>query len=177
MHTSVRPQTAAVIALAASAALALAGCTSASETPAGPTAATVAASTPPASPPAKATPKSTGAPLTRDAVDGEVRAALRTAGVDPAKGKATSEATGRKNPSQVDWTAVLTTQQAEFALPRIGEQLEHLGWKSHPVGTETLSYEKTDWVLLVGSVKQADGVVLRPNESLLTVNVTYLGTG
>ncbi|MFE9633699.1 hypothetical protein [Streptomyces sp. NPDC006463] len=176
MHTSVRPQTAAVIALAASAALALAGCTSASET-AGPAAAPAAASTAAASPPPKATPKSTGAPLTRDAVDGEVRAALRTAGLDPAKGKATSETTGRKNPSQVDWTAVVTTQQAEFALPRIGEQLQHLGWQPHPVGTATLSYEKTDWVLLVGSVKQADGVALRQNESLLTVNVTYLGTG
>ncbi|MFG2986108.1 hypothetical protein ACGFYQ_33485 [Streptomyces sp. NPDC048258] len=178
MHTRVRPQAAAVIALAASAALALAGCTAAADTAAGPAAAPVAASTAPASPPAKATPKSTGAPLGRDAVDGEVRAALRAAGIDPAKGKSTAETTGRKNPSLVDWTAVLPTQQADFALPRIGEQLQHLGWQPHSVGsTATLSYEKTDWVLLVGSAKQADGVALRQGESLLTVNVTYLGAG
>ncbi|MEU9304664.1 hypothetical protein [Streptomyces sp. NPDC048269] len=174
MHTRVRPQAAAAIALAASAALALAGCTAASES-AGPGAAASAA---PASPPAKPTPRSTGAPLGRDAVDGEVRSALRAAGIDPAKGRTTAETTGRKAPSLVDWTAALPTQQADAALPKIGEQLQGLGWQPHPAGgTATLTYEKTDWVLLVGSVKQADGLTLRQGESLLTVNATYLGTG
>ncbi|MFD9355568.1 hypothetical protein [Streptomyces sp. NPDC060031] len=174
MYTRVRPQAAVVIALAASAALALTGCSA--DTPAGKPAAAKAAAT--TTPPPKPTPNNTGAPLTRDAVDGEVRSALRTAGLDPEKGKATTAgASGTKNASLVDWTAILSTQQADWALPRFGQQLEHLGWKSHPVGTATLSYEKTDWVLLVGSVKQADGVTLRTGESLLTVNVTYLGAG
>ncbi|MFJ6794696.1 hypothetical protein [Streptomyces sp. NPDC091268] len=175
MHIRVRPRAAAVIALAASSALVLAGCTAAADAGAGESAGKPAAATAAAP---KAGQNGKGAPLTRDAVDEEVRSALRTAGLDPEKGKATNaEAAGTKNASLVDWTAVVSTQQADWALPRFGQQLEHLGWTSHPVGTSTLSYEKTDWVLLVGSVKQADGIVLRTGESLLTVNVTYLGAG
>ncbi|MET9882294.1 hypothetical protein ABZZ20_03880 [Streptomyces sp. NPDC006430] len=179
MHIRVRPQAAAVIALAASAALALVGCTAAGDTGAGQVNASSAAGgkNAPAAPSAKPTAKTASAPIGRDVVDEEVKAALRSAGLDPVKGKTTAEANGKKNASLVDWTAIVTTQQAEWALPRIGAQLEHLGWRPDPVAAGTLSYDKTDWVLLVGTVKQAEGVTLRSTESLLTVNVTYLGAG
>ncbi|MFD3719960.1 hypothetical protein [Streptomyces sp. NPDC058674] len=178
MYIRVRPRAAAVIALAASAALALAGCSSAGD-PAAPVAdpKAPAAASAPASSSAKSTPKADTALLARDTVDEEVRSALRTAGLDPAKGKSTAEAKGTKNPNLVDWTAVLPSTQADFALPRIGAQLEHLGWRPHSGGTATLSFEKAGWVLLVGSVKQSTGVPLRSTESLLTVNATYLGGG
>ncbi|MEU8839012.1 hypothetical protein AB0D97_07730 [Streptomyces roseus] len=166
MHIRVRPQTAAVIALAASAALVLTGCSSSDGS--GEVAAQKAAAS-------AAQPAAKGAepPVSRDTVDQEVRSALRAAGLDPEKGKGSGDADNTKNASQVDWTAVVNTQQVEGALPRIGEHLKHLGWRE----TAPQSYEQTDWVLLIGSVKQAAGVNLKANESLLTVNVTYLGAG
>lgn len=170
MYTRVRPQTAVALALAASAALVLSGCSAAADDTAG--TATAAASGAPKAP-ASSKPKPTAAPVSRDTVDQEVGAALRAAGLDPAKGKSTAEANGKKNASLVDWTAVLAGSQADWALPRIGAQLEHLGWRT----TAPLSYEKADWVLVVGSTKQSDTVTLRSGESLLTVNVTYLGAG
>ncbi|MCC0096322.1 hypothetical protein K7B10_16305 [Streptomyces flavotricini] len=168
MHIRVRPQTAAVIALAASAALALAGCSSSDGSGAAGAPKPAAASQS-----AKPSPKATGAPLGRDAVDDEVKSSLRAAGLDPEKGKGSGDANATKNASVVDWTAVTTTQQAEWALPRLGEQLKHLGWRE----TAPQSYEKTDWVLLIGSTKQSNTVNLKSTESLLTVNVTYLGAG
>ncbi|MFE2142950.1 hypothetical protein ACFXA3_14620 [Streptomyces sp. NPDC059456] len=172
MHIRVRPQTAAVITLAASAALVLAGCSSADDSGSSASKAGSAQSQS-AKSSAKPTAKATGAPLSRDAVDDEVRSSLRAAGLDPEKGKGSGDTKGTKNASLVDWTAVLSTQQADWALPRFGEQLQHLGWRE----TAPQSYEKTDWVLLVGSTKQANTVTLKSGESLLTVNVTYLGAG
>ncbi|MFD5506272.1 hypothetical protein ACFWIB_00645 [Streptomyces sp. NPDC127051] len=169
MHIRVRPQTAAVIALAASAALALAGCSSSDGSGAAAAPKPAAAASQSAKPSAKAT----GAPLGRDAVDDEVKSSLRAAGLDPEKGKGSGDTNMTKNASVVDWTAVTTTQQAEWALPRLGEQLKHLGWRE----TAPQSYEKTDWVLLIGSTKQSSTVNLKSGESLLTVNVTYLGAG
>ncbi|MYT24272.1 hypothetical protein GTW69_28990 [Streptomyces sp. SID7760] len=176
MHIRVRPQTAAVIALAASAALVLTGCSSSDGSGSAGVPKAAAASQPAGSaakPSGKPSAKATGAPLGRDAVDDDVKSSLRAAGLDPEKGKGSGDANTTKNASLVDWTAVTTTQQAEWALPRLGDQLKHLGWHE----TAPQSYEKTDWVLLIGSVKQAAGVNLKANESLLTVNVTYLGAG
>ncbi|MFE5535210.1 hypothetical protein [Streptomyces sp. NPDC056492] len=167
MHIRVRPQTAAVIALAASAALVLAGCSSSDGS--GKEGAPKAAASSAAQPAAKGA----EAPVSRDTVDQEVRSALRAAGLDPEKGKGSGDADNTKNASQVDWTAVVNTQQVEGALPKIAEHLKHLGWRE----TAPNSYEQTDWVLLVGSVKQSGTVSLKSNESLLTVNVTYLGAG
>lgn len=113
--------------------------------------------------------------VTRDTVDRDVRAAVRKAGLDPAKGKTTNVPNGVANPSMVDWIAVLGTPQAEQALPKIGAELERLGWRAEPVGTFPLSYEKSDWTLLGRSVTEADAVTLAPGESLLTVTVTDFG--
>ncbi|MEV6576864.1 hypothetical protein AB0M92_01705 [Streptomyces sp. NPDC051582] len=166
MHIRVRPQTAAVIALAASAALVLAGCSSSDGSGAAGAQKAAESSAQPAA-------KGGEAPVSRDTVDQEVRSALRAAGLDPEKGKGSGDADNTKNASQVDWTAVVNTQQVESALPKIAEHLKHLGWRE----TAPQSYEQTDWVLLVGSVKQSTTVNLKSNESLLTVNVTYLGAG
>ncbi|MFD6915528.1 hypothetical protein ACFWB2_32290 [Streptomyces virginiae] len=113
--------------------------------------------------------------VTRDTVDRDVRAAVRKAGLDPAKGKTTSTPNGIAHPSAVDWFAVLDTPQAEQALPKIGAELERLGWHAEPVDTFPLSYEKSDWSLVGRSVTEADAVTLAPGESLLTVSVTDFG--
>ncbi|KOU24667.1 hypothetical protein ADK52_13695 [Streptomyces sp. WM6372] len=168
MHIGVRPQTAAVIALAAAAALALAGCSSSDGS--GTSASNPEAA---ASRSAKPSPKGTGEPIGRHAVDDQVKAALRLAGLDPDQGKGSGDTSKTKNESVVDWTAVTTTQRAEAALPRLDEQLKRLGWRE----TAPQSYEKTDWVLLIGSTKQSSTVNLKPGESQITVNGTYLGAG
>ncbi|MFE6083767.1 hypothetical protein [Streptomyces virginiae] len=113
--------------------------------------------------------------VTRDTVDRDVRAAVRKAGLDPAKGKTTSIPNGIAHPSAVDWFAVLDTPQAEQALPKIGAELERLGWHAEPVDTFPLSYEKSDRSLVGRSVTEADAVTLAPGESLLTVSVTDFG--
>ncbi|WP_449483491.1 hypothetical protein [Streptomyces avidinii] len=115
------------------------------------------------------------ADVTRDAVDRDVRAAVRKAGLDPAKGKTTSVPNGIANPSYVDWTAVLATPQAQAALPKIGAELERLGWHADPDGAAPLSYEKSDWLLTGRSAAEADAATLAPGESLLTVAVTDFG--
>ncbi|MFF3430333.1 hypothetical protein [Streptomyces sp. NPDC002602] len=105
----------------------------------------------------------------------DIRAAVRKAGLEPETGKTTSEPNGVKNASYVDWMAVLETQQAEQALPKMGAELERLGWRRDTETDAPLSYEKADWILLGRSVTQADAVRLAPGESLLTVTVTDFG--
>ncbi|MFK0232394.1 hypothetical protein [Streptomyces vinaceus] len=168
MHTGVRPQTAAVIALAATAALALAGCSSSDGSGASASKAGAAASRP-----AEPSPKGTGGPIGRHGVDDQIKAAVRLAGLDPDQGKGSGDSNKTKNESAVDWSTVTTTQRAEAALPRLDEQLKRLGWRE----TAPQSYEKTDWVLLIGSTKQSSTVNLKPGESQITVNGTYLGPG
>lgn len=113
--------------------------------------------------------------VTRDTVDRDVRAAVRKAGLDPAKGRTTSAPNGVPHPSAVDWFMVLDTPQAEQALPKIGAELERLGWHAEPLDTFPLSYEKSDWSLVGRSVTEADAITLAPGESLLTVSVTDFG--
>lgn len=113
--------------------------------------------------------------VTRDTVARDVRAAILKAGLDPAKGKTTSVPNGIPHPSSVDWFAVLGTPQAQEALPKIGAELERLGWHADPEGAAPLSYEKSDWFLLGRSVTEADAVTLAPGESVLTVAVTDFG--
>ncbi|MCX4545831.1 hypothetical protein [Streptomyces sp. NBC_01565] len=149
------PQAVAVV-LAVSASLALGGCT-ANGSGSAPTASTKAAA------------------LTRDGVDEDVRTAIRKAGLDPAKGKTTAVPNGVENPSTVDWIAVLDTQRAEQAVPKIGKELERLGWQPDPTGGAPLGYEKADWVLMGRSVTETDMTTLQQGESLLSIVVTDLG--
>ncbi|MGI5447517.1 hypothetical protein ACQEVM_17370 [Streptomyces sp. CA-243310] len=113
--------------------------------------------------------------VSRDTVAEDIRAAVRKAGLEPGRGKTTSEPNGVKNASYVDWIAVLETRQAEQALPKMGAELERLGWRRDTEVDAPLSYEKADWILLGRSVTQTDGARLAPGESLLTVAVTDFG--
>ncbi|MEU9420464.1 hypothetical protein [Streptomyces sp. NPDC051000] len=111
----------------------------------------------------------------RSTVDRELQAAIRKAGLDPAKGKTTGLPTGTPNPSSAGWAAVLATPDADRALPKIAAELERLGWHPDPDGSHPLSYEKSDWFLVGRSVAEADAVTLAPGESLLTLAATDFG--
>ncbi|MFZ3472118.1 hypothetical protein ACODT3_15815 [Streptomyces sp. 4.24] len=111
----------------------------------------------------------------RNTVDRELQAAIRKAGLDPAKGKDTGVPNGVPNPSSAGWTAVLATPEAERALPKIAAELERLGWHPDPDGSHPLSYEKSDWFLLGRNVTEADAVTLKPGETLLTLTATDFG--
>ncbi|WP_162688884.1 MULTISPECIES: hypothetical protein [unclassified Streptomyces] len=111
----------------------------------------------------------------RNTVDRELQAAIRKAGLDPAKGKTTGVPNGVPNPSSAGWVAVLATPEAERALPKIAAELERLGWHPDPDGSHPLSYEKSDWFLLGRNVTEADAVTLKPGESLLTLTATDFG--
>ncbi|MFE9481884.1 hypothetical protein ACFYNM_25155 [Streptomyces spororaveus] len=113
--------------------------------------------------------------VTRDTVDRDIRAAVRKAGLDPAKGKTTTVPNGIPHPSAVDWIAVLGTAEAEAALPRIGAELERRGWHAEPVGDVPLSYEKSDWILGGRSTNEPGLFTLAPGESVLNLSVTYFG--
>ncbi|MFJ9076495.1 hypothetical protein ACIRO3_14725 [Streptomyces sp. NPDC102278] len=105
-------------------------------------------------------------------MDRELQAAIRKAGLDPAKGKTTGPSNGTPNPSFAGWAAVLATPDADRALPKIAAELERLGWHPDPDGSHPLSYEKSDWFLVGRSVAEADAVTLAPGESLLTLAAT-----
>ncbi|MGW6833586.1 hypothetical protein ACWGCI_09260 [Streptomyces sp. NPDC054949] len=111
----------------------------------------------------------------RSTVDRELQAAIRKAGLDPAKGKTTGVPNGIPNPSSAGWVAVLATPEAERALPKIAAELERLGWHPDPDGSHPLSYEKSDWSLVGRSAAEADAVTLAPGESLLTLAATDFG--
>lgn len=111
----------------------------------------------------------------RSTVERELQAAIRKAGLDPAKGKTTGVPNGIPNPSSAGWVAVLATPEAERALPKIAAELERLGWHPDPDGSHPLSYEKSDWFLVGRSAAEADAVTLAPGESLLTLAATDFG--
>ncbi|MFJ9645931.1 hypothetical protein [Streptomyces sp. NPDC101206] len=158
MHLHARRPAAAAAVPAASTALALAlvltGCTGAD-----------------AAGGAKPSPTSTkrAASADRDTVEAEVRALVRAAGLDPAQGRTTSAPNGVEHPSRVDWTAVLDTPRAERSVQAVRAEAERRGWHPEPLEEGKVVYEKSGWMLMVGSSATADVVVLRDGESLLTV--------
>ncbi|MFD0265890.1 hypothetical protein ACFVGY_04735 [Streptomyces sp. NPDC127106] len=150
------PAASAALALALALALVLTGCTGAD---------TAGGSKPS---PTSSTKKA--ATADRDTVDAEVRALVRAAGLDHGQGKTTSiTQNGVKNPGLVDWTVVLDTPRAERALRAMGAEAERRGWHPEPLEDGKVMYEKSGWVLTVGSSATADVVALREGESLLSV--------
>ncbi|MER7466808.1 hypothetical protein [Streptomyces sp. NPDC097981] len=91
-------------------------------------------------------------------MDGDFRKALTKAGLDPAKGMTTSTPNGVKRPDMLDWIAVVTSGEAEQALPKMGAESERAGWKPARVEGNVLTYRKSGWSLLASSL--ADGTQL-----------------
>ncbi|MFG2711969.1 hypothetical protein ACGFX2_15610 [Streptomyces goshikiensis] len=118
------------------------------------------------------TPESASPPLTRDAVDEVIRAAVSAAGLDPAQGRPTGAAGANSN--RTGWMAVREKNAAQSEMNAICADLERQGWTLNPNGDRpdaSRSYKRGGWYLLVST----RGKTQAPSTtSALTDSQTYL---
>ncbi|MGP3683337.1 hypothetical protein ACTVZO_01265 [Streptomyces sp. IBSNAI002] len=98
------------------------------------------------------TPESASPPLTRDAVDEVIRAAVSAAGLDQAQGRPIGPAGADSD--RTGWTAVREKTAAQSEMNAICADLERQGWTLNPGGDSpdvSRSYKRGGWYLLVST--------------------------